>query len=235
MRSRASSRSTAIPHSDTAEGSERPPTKPRRPHAKSRRIRRRPTEHEDTDFEPGRLGSKRPRNPKSRDKTEPPPKRIRLRSPSIKTLHLVIVSFMASPPLVLTPLLQTDSQSSIASGDEVTAARQQDTPQLQRPDELESSQSEGDHSQRIESGDRHTSGASWSLALQRKPTCAVPSSSLPSSQASSSSLPLNQASTAVGAPSATHDVTADLRIRALIHHSPLTSSILPRTSGEGSH
>ena len=107
MRSRASSRSTAIPHSDTAEGSERPPAKPqrppakpRRPPAKSRRIRRRPTEHEDTDFEPGTLGSKRSRNQKSGDKAEPPSKRIRLRPPSIETLQLVIVFFITPPPFL---------------------------------------------------------------------------------------------------------------------------------------
>lgn len=77
-RSRASSRSTIVPRSDT----DHPP-------ATVDRTRHRSTDHDDTDVNPGRPGSKRPRSPEGQGGTEPPPKRIRLRQSSTRTLQAV--------------------------------------------------------------------------------------------------------------------------------------------------
>ena len=79
----ASSRTTAIPRSD-AEPSDR------LPETVGRKRRHRSTEHEDTNLNPSRPGSKRPRSSESRDETEPLPKRIRLRRSSTRTFRAVI-------------------------------------------------------------------------------------------------------------------------------------------------
>lgn len=88
-RSRASSRSTVVPRSDV-EVSRRYP-------AGAGRTRRSSTERDDTDANPGPSGSKRPRNLEDQDEAGPPPKRMRLRHASTRTLQTVILRLVAFP------------------------------------------------------------------------------------------------------------------------------------------
>ena len=64
------------------------------------RVRRRSVGHDDAGAGPSTVGSKRLRNLESHDETEPPPKRIRLRRPSARTLRAVIFHLVTFYPLI---------------------------------------------------------------------------------------------------------------------------------------
>jgi hypothetical protein len=146
--SRASSRSTTVPHSDEETPGHSPAT--------IGRASRHSTGYNETNADTSRPRSKRPRNTESQDEQEYPSKRIRLRRSSLKTLRAVHSKFFVTF-LVLTQRAQASSQSLVISEGVVT----QKTPQLQSPVTL---QSGGVQDQMIEPTDKPV--ASTSIIVQ---------------------------------------------------------------------
>ena len=149
------------------------------------RARRRSVGHDDAEVGPSMVGSKRSRDLENQDETVPPPKRIRLRRPSARTLRAVNFHFVVFLP-AHTLSLQPDSQLSTIAEESVAIV----TPLGNLRGGPDTLQSEEVQDRTIEPAELPT--ASTSNSTQITASRATPARIEPTDQATASSSRVDQ-------------------------------------------